>query len=136
MTITIDERKCILLVDDDLDEGRVLNKTLKHEGFNTITVTDDDKAMNFLRNIKPDMVILDEVKPDRDSINLVDRIRQHSDVPIIMLDQVHGIEALRRAFSHGADDYIEKPFRLSALVARVRAKIRRAGYRKIYAPIY
>ncbi len=107
-----------------------MNQSLKDEGFDTVIVTDGNSAANFTDKIKPDVIILDEIKPGRDDVRAVDHIRQHSDVPIIMLSQEYGMEALRRAFLHGADDYIQKPFGLSVLVARVRAKIRRAGYGK------
>ena len=120
-------RQRILLVDDDQDTARVLNQMLELEGFDTVTVTDRDAAVYLMEKIKPDMVILDEVKPGYDNIEAVDHIRQHSDVPIIMLNQEYGIEALCKALSHGADDYIRKPFGPKSLVARIRAKLRRTG---------
>lgn len=125
-----ESRKCILLVDDDPDTVRVLKQSLKEEGFDTVIVTDGNSAAKFTDKIKPDVIILDEIKPGRDDVRAVDLIRKHSDVPIIMLSQEYGMDALRRAFLHGADDYIQKPFGLSVLVARVRAKIRRTGYGK------
>jgi two-component system response regulator MtrA len=126
----MNERQRILLVDDDQDTLRVLNRTLKLEGFDTIIVTDGDSALHLMEKIKPDMVILDELKPGYDNIEVVDHIREHSDVPIIMLNQEYGIEALRQALSHGADDYIRKPFGPKSLVARVRAKLRRTSSKK------
>jgi two-component system response regulator MtrA len=119
-------RQRILLVDDDRDTARVLNRTLEREGFDTVIVTDGASALCLMEIIKPDMVILDEDKPGHDNIEAVDHIRERSDVPIIMLNQEYGIEALREALSHGADDYVRKPFAPMSFVARVRAKLRRA----------
>jgi DNA-binding response OmpR family regulator len=121
----MNEKQRILLVDDDQDTARVLNRTLKLEGFDTVIVTDEDSAINLLDKIKPDMVILDELMPGRDNLQAVDHIRKHSDVPIIMLSQEYGMESLRQALSHGADDYIRKPFGAKSIVARIRAKLRR-----------
>lgn len=123
----MNERQCILLVDHDQDTVRVLNRTLKLEGFDTVIVTNGDSALNLMGKIKPDMVIVDEIKPGYDNIEIIDHIREHSDIPIIMLNQEYGIEALRQALSHGADDYVHKPFRPKSFVARVRAKLRRTG---------
>ncbi len=123
----MNERQRILLVDDDQDMSRVLNRTLTLEGFDTVIVADSDSALNLMDRIKPDMVILDEITPGNDNLQAVDHIREHSDVPIIMLTQEYEMEALRRALSHGADDFIRKPFGTKSFIARVRAKIRRAG---------
>ena len=123
----VNDRQRILIVDDDQDMLRLLNRTLEMEGFDTVIVTDGDSALNLMDKIKPDLVILDEMMPGSDSLQVVDHIREHSDVPIIMLTQEYEMEALRRAFSHGADDFIRKPFGTKSFVARVRAKLRRAG---------
>jgi two-component system response regulator ResD len=122
----MNERQRILLVDDDQDMLRVLNRTLKLEGFDTVIVADGDSALNLIDRIKPDMVILDEKNPGDDSLQVVDSIRQRSNVPIIMLAQEYEMEGLRQALSHGADDFIRKPIGAKSFVARVRAKLRRA----------
>jgi two-component system response regulator AdeR len=127
----MNERQRIMLVDNDQDMVRVLNRTLKLEGFDTVIVTDSDAALNLMEKIKPDMVILDETTPGQESLEVVDQIRQHSDVPIIMLTQEYEIGALRQALSHGADDYILKPVGAKSFVARVRAKLRRARVKTV-----
>jgi DNA-binding response OmpR family regulator len=119
--------KRIMVVDDDRDTARVLDRALNLEGFDTVIVTDGDSALQLMEKIKPDMVILDELKPGQDNIDTVDHIRQQSDVPIIMLNQEYGLEALCQALAHGADDYIRKPFGPKSFIARVQAKLRRAG---------
>lgn len=121
------EQQRILLVDEDEDTLNVLNRTLKPEGFDTVIVTNGDSALYLMEKIKPDIVILDELKPGYDDIEAIDHIREHSNVPIIMLNREYGLEALSQALSHGADDYIRKPFGPKSFVARIRAKLRRAG---------
>jgi two-component system response regulator ResD len=127
----MNEKQRILLVDDDQDLVRVLNRTLKLEGFDTVIVADGDSALNLMDPLKPDMVILDEIRPGDDNLEVIDHIREHSDVPIILLTQEYEMDALRRALSHGADDYIRKPFGTKSFVARVRAKLRRTGLKPV-----
>ncbi len=121
----MNDRQLIMLVDDDQDIQRLLDYTLKLEGFDTIIVTDGDSALRLLQNIKPDMVILDEMTPGNDNLQVIDRIREQSDVPIIVLAREYEVETLRQALSRGADDYIRKPISMKSFVARVRAKLRR-----------
>jgi DNA-binding response OmpR family regulator len=128
-----DERQRILLVDDDRDRLRVLDHTLKREGFDTVIVAAGSSVLNLIKSLKPDIVILDDVLPGDDSLQVVDHIREQSDVPIIVLTQAYEMEALRRALSHGADDYIRKPFGTRSFVARVRAKLRRAEKKTVRA---
>ena len=127
----MDERQRILLIDDDRDMVRVLDRTLQLEGFDTVIVTDSDSAINIMDKIKPDMVILDETTPGQESFEIVGQIREHSNVPIIMLTQEYEIGALRQALSRGADDFIRKPFGAKSFIARVRAKLRRAGLKTV-----
>ena len=121
------EKQRILLVDDDQDMQRLLNSTLQLEGFDTVIVADSDAALNLMERIRPDLVILDEMPDGVDRLLAVDQIREQSDVPIIVLTQEYEMESLRRTLSRGADDYIRKPFGTKSFVARVRAKLRRAG---------
>jgi DNA-binding response OmpR family regulator len=122
----MNERQRILVVDDDHDMLRLLNRTLELEGFDTIIVDDGDSALNLLDKIEPDLVILDTMIPGKESLQILDHIREHSKVPIIMLTSGYGVESLRTALAHGADDLIHKPFGTRSLVARIRAKLRRA----------
>jgi DNA-binding response OmpR family regulator len=120
-------QQCIMLVDSDRNTIRSVYESLNKEGFEMVVVTDGESAAKLTNKIKPDLVIMDEMEPGRDDVKTIDDIREHSNVPIIMLNQEYNMEKLWVALSHGADDYIQKPFGLSVLVARVRAKLRRAG---------
>jgi DNA-binding response OmpR family regulator len=115
----------ILVVDDEPKVARLARDYLQKNGFRVTTATDGQSALAMARREKPDLVILDLMLPDLDGREVCRILRRESDVPIIMLtalseeiDQVTGLEI-------GADDYITKPFSVRALVARVRALLRR-----------
>ncbi len=115
----------ILVVDDEPKVARLARDYLEKNGFSVLTAADGQSALAIARREKPDLVILDLMLPQIDGREVCRRLRRESDVPIIMLtalseeiDQVTGLEI-------GADDYITKPFSVRALVARVRALLRR-----------
>jgi DNA-binding response OmpR family regulator len=119
------ERQRIMLVDNDNDMLSFLNHTLEQEGFDTIVVADVDSATNLIDSINPDLVILDTISIEKDSLEMLDQIRKHSRVPIIMLSTEYEAETMQEALSHGADDYIRIPFGIRPFIARIRAKLRR-----------
>jgi two-component system, OmpR family, alkaline phosphatase synthesis response regulator PhoP len=115
----------ILVVDDEPKVARLARDYLEKNGFRVLTCGDGQSALTIARREKPDLVILDLMLPTIDGREVCRILRRESDVPIIMLtalseeiDQVTGLEI-------GADDYITKPFSVRALVARVRALLRR-----------
>jgi two-component system alkaline phosphatase synthesis response regulator PhoP len=116
----------ILVVDDEPKIARLARDYLVKNGFRVTTAADGQAAIATARREKPDLIILDLMLPVLDGREVCKVLRRESDVPIIMLtalaeeiDQVTGLEI-------GADDYITKPFSPRALVARVRALLRRA----------
>jgi len=116
-----------LIVDDDRVLADVVAFTLKREGFQVLQAHDGEMALRRWQEEQPDIIILDVNLPDIDGFSLCKRIREESDVPILLLtvrdeekDIVHGFEL-------GADDYIPKPFSPRQLVARAKAVLRRAG---------
>ncbi len=122
----MNNRQRILLVDNDQDMQKLLNHTLDMEGFDTVIVADGDSAVDCLDRVEPDLIILDTTTPDNDSFQTLDQIREHSNVPIIMLTAAYETELLRKAISLGADDFIRKPFGMRTFVASIRAKLRRS----------
>ena len=115
----------ILVVDDEPKVARLARDYLEKNGFRVVTAADGQTALTTARREKPDLVILDLMLPQIDGREVCRILRRESDVPIIMLtalseeiDQVTGLEI-------GADDYITKPFSPRAMVARVRALLRR-----------
>jgi DNA-binding response OmpR family regulator len=119
------QRRRILIVDRDLDMRRFLNRTLDIEGFDTVIVADSDTALDVLGRLDPDMVIMDTDEPDENALRAIDNIRQHSNVPIVVLTSDNEVTTLKEAFDHGADEFIRKPFGTRLFIARIKAKLRR-----------
>jgi DNA-binding response OmpR family regulator len=116
----------ILAVDDETLYQHLLKVNLEKEGYDVITANNGEEALDLVSNRHPDLVVLDIMMPKLDGISTTERIRQFSNVPIIILtakgdehDRVQGLNV-------GADDYVVKPFSATELVARVRAVLRRA----------
>lgn len=115
----------ILVVDDDPQILSVLKRGLAFEGYAVDIADNGEKALATALQAPPDLVILDIMMPGLDGIEVTKRLRQGSDVPVLLLtargtipDKVSGLDA-------GADDYLVKPFSLDELLARVRAQLRR-----------
>ena len=118
-------RQRILVVDDDASLAEMLTIVLRGEGFDTAVIGDGTQALTAVRELRPDLVLLDLMLPGMNGIDVCRVLRADSGVPIVMLtaktdtvDVVLGLES-------GADDYIMKPFKPKELVARVRARLRR-----------
>jgi DNA-binding response OmpR family regulator len=117
----------ILLVEDDLAVGDALSRTLESEGYDVRWAHDGTAAVSYAVERLPDLVVLDLGLPDIDGVEVCRQVRSFAgDLPIIALtargseiDIVVGLDA-------GADDYVTKPFRLAELLARIRARLRKA----------
>jgi len=118
----------VLVVDDDprLREALELGIQLQWQDTRVITACDGQEALERFSEEEPDIVLLDMTMPRMNGLEVLQRIRRFSDVPVIMLsargediDQARGLEA-------GADDYVSKPFSHAALMARIKAVLRRA----------
>jgi DNA-binding response OmpR family regulator len=117
----------VLLIDDDPSVHEVVRAYLERENylvFSAITGTD---GLDLVRFKDPSLVILDLLLPDIRGSEVCARIREESDVPILMLTASGGTEERIAGFAIGADDYLPKPYSPRELVARVRALLRRAG---------
>ncbi len=119
-------RPVIMAVDDEREILRLLNRTLKPEGYDVVTSVDGISALVLLQQRKPDLVILDIMMPGLDGFQVLDFIRKRSNIPVIMLTGRGEVATLHDALVLGADDYVRKPFYPRELVARIRAKLRRA----------
>ncbi len=117
----------ILLVDDDRERLGLLNGILELQGYGVAIAVDGSSAVALLEECGPDLIILDTIMPKLDSFQILNLIRQRSNVPIIMLAARHEVTTLCRALLLGADDYVTKPFCTQEFLARIRAKLRRAG---------
>ena len=122
--------KRILLVDDEPLILKGLKYTLEQEGYETDSAMDGEEALAKFFAQPYDMILLDVMLPKLDGIAVCQRIREHSNVPIIMLtakgedmDKILGLE-------YGADDYITKPFNILEVKARIKAIMRRTASKK------
>jgi DNA-binding response OmpR family regulator len=122
----MEKKTHILVVDDDQYVVKSVKRTLEDAGYAVTVANDGNSALAMLAEKEPDLVLLDIRMPGLDGYQVLERIRESSDVPVLMLTAVPGEAAIERSVGLGADDYIEKPFLPRVLVARVRAKLRRA----------
>jgi two-component system response regulator MprA len=116
----------ILVVDDDLAVCRSIDRALRLEGYEVITVATGHEALEEVTLHGPDALVLDLQLPDIDGLQVCRRIRDAGDdTPILMLTARHGIDDRVQGLDAGADDYLVKPFALEELLARLRALLRR-----------
>lgn len=118
-------RRSVLVVDDDASYRVALDVGLKGAGFNVHLASDARTALISFAQMKPDIILLDLLLPDKSGSEVCREIRSDSDVPIIMLSAVNEELDIVLCFELGADDYVPKPFRLRELVARMDVTIRR-----------
>ncbi|MFC2005466.1 response regulator transcription factor [Chloroflexota bacterium] len=123
------EKKAHILVVDDDEEFvlRLVKRILEPEGYIVSVATNGKSALSALDESMPNLVLLDIRMPDFNGYQVLERIREKSDVPVIMLTAVREVTSLDKSIGLGADDYIIKPFRPWDLLSRVQAKLRRAG---------
>ena len=119
----------ILLMDDDSDALEVVGHGLRKAGFGVVTSQTGPEALKQMYDQRPDLLILDInlADPNMDGITVCQRVREFSDVPIIMLTAQSDPEDIVQGLEAGADDYVIKPYNREVLLARVRANLRRAG---------
>jgi two-component system KDP operon response regulator KdpE len=119
------EKRNVLVVDDERQITRVLKTALSSRGYSIRTAIDGDEALYIMQDWSPDMVITDLRMPNMDGLQLCKKIRQKSQIPIIILS-VKGEDQIKvEALDAGADDYVTKPFSMDELLARMRAALRR-----------
>lgn len=121
---TAEAPKKIMIVEDEKRIARFLQMELEHEGFETESEENGRRAYERIVQEQYDLVLLDIMLPDMDGLEVCRRVREISDVPIIMLTAKDDIEDKVSGLDIGADDYITKPFAIQELLARVRAAIR------------
>ncbi len=120
----------ILLVDDEPLYLRLLKVNLESEGYEIVSAVNGEEALELLTQQIPDLIIMDVMMPKLDGIATCNRIRQFSNVPIILLTALGDEQDKVNGLNVGADDYVVKPFSATELVARVRAVLRRTQGQK------
>lgn len=118
--------KRILIVDDEPRYLRLLEANLRTEGYEVATAQDGVQAVDIFSSQPIDLILLDIMMPRMDGFSTCQRIREYSNVPIIMLTAKGEEQDRVRGLDLGADDYLVKPFSATELLARVRAVLRRS----------
>ena len=117
----------ILVVDDEALLVKGIRFNLLNEGYEVITGSDGLEAIRLVQEQNPDLVVLDVMMPNMDGMSACAKIREFSDIPIILLTAKTDDMDKLMGFDHGADDYLTKPFNILELKARIRALLRRSG---------
>lgn len=124
----------ILVVDDEALLVKGIRFNLQNDGYEVVTGTNGLEAVQLAQDPDVNLIVLDVMMPEMDGFTACSKIREFSNVPIILLTaKIDDIDKLI-GFDHGADDYLTKPFNILELKARIRALLRRAGAGKSTAP--
>ncbi len=117
----------ILVIDDDETLSKMLAQRLIAQGFEVLATQNGREGLKVAYSYHPDLVILDIMMPEMDGYETCQRLRELTDVPILMLTAKTTEEDLIRGFQQGADDYVKKPFSFRELDARISAILKRAS---------
>jgi two-component system KDP operon response regulator KdpE len=117
----------ILVCDDDPQIRRALRLLLRDAGYEVILAADGEEALDHAALERPHLAVVDLLLPDHHGTEVCRRLREWSDIPILVLSAVDDERTKIEALQLGADDYVTKPFAPGEFVARVRAALRRAG---------
>jgi two-component system, OmpR family, KDP operon response regulator KdpE len=120
-------RPRVLVVDDEQQILRALRVILREAGFEALPASTGEEALDVAALQPPDAGIIDLLLPDMDGVELCRRLREWSQMPLIVLSAVGDEDAKVRALAAGADDYVTKPFGPRELIARVQANLRRTA---------
>ena len=119
------ERRRILVVDDEERMVRFIRMNLEHDGFQVSEAFNGKQAIQRLRDVTPDLILLDIMMPDLDGFEVLETLREFTNVPVIMLTAKGEEDDRVRGLKRCADDYVTKPFSPRELVSRVKAVLRR-----------
>ncbi|MGM0419375.1 MAG: response regulator transcription factor [Bacillota bacterium] len=120
----------ILVVEDEKKVRDIVRSYLVQEEYQVETVADGNKALNMIFSHPPDLIILDLMLPGLDGWEIAEEVREHYEIPILMLTARSTEDDRLKGFAKGADDYLVKPFSPRELTARVKAILKRSGQRR------
>lgn len=117
----IEKKRTVLVVDDNPRMLKFIEIDLKHVGFQVITTTSGEEAIDIIRSNKPDIMLLDMIMPELDGLEVLRRLRAFSRMPVIAFSASHGIhdEAIRL----GANDFIGKPFHADEMLRKIEIQL-------------
>ena len=119
----------VLVVDDDVKTVALVRAYLEREGFEVVEAHDGRAALAAIEAHAPELVVLDVMLPELDGLGVLRRLRERSDVPVLVLSARGATDDRVQGIREGADDYLAKPFSPSELVVRVQAILRRGARR-------
>lgn len=115
----------ILIIEDEVKIARFVSLELQHEGYDVQSAHDGRTGLAMCESWKPDLLILDLMLPELSGIEVCRRLRQTSDIPIIMLTAKDDVSDKVMGLDMGADDYMTKPFAIEELLARIRVSLKK-----------
>jgi len=120
----MESSKSILVIDDDPYILKFLKTVLEQESFIVHLASDGVYGLQLAKENVADLVLLDINMPGPDGYQVIQSIREHSSIPVIMLTGLHSVDTVKMCLDLGADDYLTKPFKPAELLARIRSKLR------------
>lgn len=117
----------ILVVDDALEMTAFLERALRKDGYEVAIAQDAREGLRLAHQFRPDLILLDVMMPEVDGWEMLRRLREFSNAPVIMLTALGSTDNKVYGLDIGADDYVTKPFELQELRARIRSALRRAA---------
>ena len=121
------QAKKVLIIDDESQMRHLIGTVLQRAGATTVAAANGADGLRSLYETRPDLVVLDVLMPEMDGWEVLRRIRQMTDIPVIMLTVLSRGQNEVRAFQGGANDYVTKPFDADAFLARAEAVLKRNG---------
>jgi OmpR family response regulator RpaB len=125
IALEVQRKERILVVDDEASIRRILETRLSMIGYDVVTASDGEEALDVFHKQDPDLVVLDVMMPKLDGYGVCQELRKESDIPIIMLTALGDVADRITGLELGADDYVVKPFSPKELEARIRSVLRR-----------
>ena len=122
--------KNILIAEDDVNINNLLKETLEREGYECIQAFSGTEVILLLEKEEPSVILLDLMLPGMTGEKVLAKIRENSDIPVIVLTAKDGMDEKLNLLQNGADDYITKPFNIDEVAARVKIQLRHAGHEK------
>lgn len=129
-------RKSILLIEDEENIRSFISTTLKNQNYKITTAANGEEGLHLAASLCPELVLLDLGLPDMDGMNVIEKLRTWTAVPVIVISARSDEHEKARALDSGADDYITKPFSTVELLARIRTSLRHSSQMQDVSSIY
>jgi two-component system KDP operon response regulator KdpE len=124
-------KPCVLVVDDEPQIRKMIEVTLTSYNFKVVEAESGNEALRLCGSYKPDVVILDLGLPDMDGTEVLERLREWSDMPVVVISARSDSNDIVDAFELGADDYMTKPFDMNVLLARINAAMKHSYQKEL-----